>query len=83
MKVSPHVPRIKEIAVGLIEQGCIYAPDRLASLKGWRLTNFVSRAVGAAVEAVKEERRIKQPLNHRNFNHLVRIIIEERKEVLR
>jgi hypothetical protein len=79
MKISPHFPHVKAIAISLLEQGCGgYAPDQITRLKGWRLTNCVGRAVGAAVEQVRDERGIKQPqfFSHQNFNHVVRTIIE-------
>jgi hypothetical protein len=83
MKLSPHFSRIKKIAISLLEQGCGgYAPDKITRLKGWRLTNCVGRAVGAAVEQVRDERRIKQPkfFGHQNFNLVVRTIIEEMQQ---
>src|SRR5262245_37793179 len=57
-------------------------PDQITRLKGWRLTNCVGRAVGAAVDQVRAERRIKQPMffSHQNFNLMVRTIIEEMQQ---
>jgi len=78
MKVSPYFVDVKQIAISLLDKGCGgCAPDRITKLEGWRLRNAVGRAVSAALDEIRDERRIKQPrwFSDQNYNLCVREII--------